>query len=596
MLKNKNKKRGQVMLIVAIFFMSFSLIISAGLILPMAKQFRISSNLWRSAESYYTAESGTEDLVYRVKSGKQYDTTESLTIGDFSVETSIENTLDGMIITSNGLSGDYKKQIETKVLEGEGITFVYGVQAGKGGVLFESSGGVIGNIYSNGDIISKNSGAFITGSAYVANSPDLIADQTNDLPISPPNSVIFGNQNSTQDFAQSFRVSTSSPITQINLMLKQVGSPANATVKIVRDSGGVPSSNSADLLATAVLNSSLVTGNYSWIEIPLSSNPVLSPSLTYWIVIDASTGSASKYYSIGVNLDSNYLNGLSKTGRGSSWNSPTGYDSYFKIYLGGTFGRIMGVSEWNKLNIGTEGVGNVHAHTVNYVNASGFIRCKSDYKNNKVCDTTHDDPSPMPYPISDGNIQDWKEAGESGGVFVGNYATPGSGTSTLPYGKIVGNLTISGGYILTLNKTLWVTGNLIMEGNSRLYLSSSYGNKGGIIVVDGRVVIPGSCKADGNGQQGSYLMIVSNSECSGGSTCGGEYAMRISGSGGAVILNAQKGTIFFEGSATAKEATANKIILAGGGTRIYYESGLANPNFVDGPSGGFNISSWKEIE
>lgn len=589
-------KKGQAMLITAIFFMSFSLVISAGLILPMAKQFRISSNLWKSAESYYITESGVEDLVYRVKGGMEYDTTEFLSIDNFSVETTLENTLDGITITSSGLSGDYEKQIETKVVEGEGVSFVYGIQSGKGGILFESSAGVIGNVYSNGDIISENSGAFITGSAYVANSPDISADQTNDIPSSPSNYVIFGNQNSTQDFAQSFRVSTSSEITQVNIMLKQVGSPANATLKIVKDSSGVPSSNSADLLASAVLNSSLVTGNYSWIEIPLSSNPTLSPSLTYWIVIDASTGSASKCYYIASNLDNNYLNGLSKTGRGSSWNSPTGYDAYFKIYLGGAFGKVLGLGEWNKFNIGTEGVGNVHAHTVNYVNASGFIRCKSDYKNNKVCDTTHDDPVPAPFPISDGNIEDWKEAGASDEVFVGNYTTPGSGTSTLPYGKIVGDLTISGGYILTLNKTLWVTGNLIMSGNSRLYLSPSYGNKGGIIVVDGRVVIPGSCKADGNGQTGSYLMIISTSNCAGGSTCDGEYAMRISGSGGAVILNAQKGTIFFEGSATAREATADKIILAGGGTRIYYESGLANPNFVDGPSGGFNISSWKEIE
>jgi len=584
------------MLITTIFFMSFSLIVSAGLITPIVKQLKVSSNLWKSTESYYTAEAGIEDVTYRVKSGKEYNTTEVLTIGDFSAETTLENTLDGITITSTGSSGNYQKSIETKVVEGEGISFVYGIQSGKGGILFGSSAGVIGNVYSNGDIISQNSGAFITGSAYVANSPDIVADQANESPSIPTNSIVFGNANISQDFAQSFEVSTSSTITQINLFVKQTGSPSNATVNIIKDSGGNPSSDSDDILASGILNSSLVTESFGWVEIPLSPNPTISSSTAYWIVIDASTGSDSKKYTIGANLDSNYLNGLSKTGRGNSWNSPTGYDAYFKVYLGGAFGKIIGMGEWNKFDIGTEGVGNVHAHTVNYVNASGFIRCKSDYKNNKVCDTSYDDPTPAPFPVSDGNVEDWKDIASRGGTFVGNYGTLGYGTSTLPYGKIVGDLTISGGHILTLNKMLWVTGNIIMEGNSRLLVSQSFGNSGLIIVTDGRVAIPGSCRADGNGNSGSYLMIVTTSNCSGGTTCGGKYAMEISGSGGAVILNAQKGTIYFVGSASAKEATADRIVLAGGGVRITYESGLANPNFVDGPSGGFNITSWKEIE
>lgn len=588
------------MLVTTLFFMSFSLIVSAGLIMPIVKQLKVSANAWKSMESYYTAEAGVEDITYRVKSGKDYNTTEAMAIGDFTVETTLENTIDGITITSTGVSGGHEKIIETKVVESEGVSFVYGIQSGKGGILFQSSAGVIGNVYSNGDIISQNSGAFITGSAYVANSPDLIADQSNALPSTPTNSVIFGNADTSQDFAQSFKVSTSSSITQVNLFLKQIGSPADATVKIVRDVSGSPSVNTSDILTSGTLYSSLVTNTFGWIEIPFSSEPVLVPNTLYWIFIDASTGSASKNYTIGANIDSNYTNGQSKTSvvgkKTFSWSSPTGYDAYFKIYLGGEFGKIVGVNEWNKFNIGTEGVGNVHAHTVNYVNASGFIRCKSDYKNNKVCDTSFDDPTPTPFPISDGNIEDWKEKAAQGGVFVGNYNTLGYGTSTLPYGKIVGNLTISGGHILTLNKMLWVTGNIIMEGSSKIVLSSSFGNKGGIIVTDGRVVIPGSCLANGNGNPGSYIMLVSTSNCSGEATCGGEYAVRISGSGGAIILNAQKGTIYFEGSASAKEATANKIILAGGGTRIYYESGLINPNFVDGPSGGFDITSWKEVE
>jgi len=69
----------------------------------------------------------------------------------------------------------------------------------------------------------------------------------------------------------------------------------------------------------------------------------------------------------------------------------------------------------------------------------------------------------------------------------------------------------------------------------------------------------------------------------------------MSGSGGAVILNAQKGTVNFTGSANASEATANKISMSGS-TIITYESGIASPLFKGGPSGSFSITSWKEVE
>ena len=69
----------------------------------------------------------------------------------------------------------------------------------------------------------------------------------------------------------------------------------------------------------------------------------------------------------------------------------------------------------------------------------------------------------------------------------------------------------------------------------------------------------------------------------------------IGSSGGAVILNAQKGTINFSGSADANEATANMITMTGS-TKVTYKSGIANANFSTGPSGGFEISEWKELD
>jgi hypothetical protein len=72
-------------------------------------------------------------------------------------------------------------------------------------------------------------------------------------------------------------------------------------------------------------------------------------------------------------------------------------------------------------------------------------------------------------------------------------------------------------------------------------------------------------------------------------------AIDVSGSAGSVVLYAANGTIEFTGSASAKEAVGYKMKLSGS-ANVTYESGLANQNFVSGPSGAWNISSWKEIK
>jgi hypothetical protein len=592
--KKTNLKKGQVMLVTAIVFMMLSLIIMFGIAGPIIKEEKNTLDLWKSKESYYLSEAGTEDVVYRVKNNMTVANTESLTINNFSTVTSIADTSDGKTITSQSNRSGYVKKIETKVKESAGVSFSYGLQTGTGGFLFTNSGGVIGNVFSNGNIVSTNSSAYITGAAIVANGASMFPDQTNDAPTSSPNSIIFGNSNSTQDLAQSFSVSSTSPLTQISLYLKKIGSPANITLKIIKDYLGSPSSSSGDVLSSATLSAALLTTSYGWVDVSLSTNPSLTPGTTYWLVLDTSTNS-SNYYNIGANLDNSYLSGTSKIGAiGSSWTN-TGYDSYFRIYLGGFFGQIVGVNQYNRFSIS----GGAYAHAVSSVNSGGFLRCQVGgsvgYTNNKACDTSYPDPAPSSYPVSDGNIADWKAAALLGGS-TGTFNAGTWQTWTLGPKKINGDLLISGSAKVIVTGTLWVTGNVIMDGNSRLVLSSSYGSGSGIIVTDGKIVIPGSCQASGSGQTGSYMMLVTTSDCPASSSCGGANAVEMSGSGGAVIINAQKGTANFGGSATANEVTANKVIISGGGAVITYSTGLANPNFVTGPSGSFGITEWKELQ
>ena len=581
------------MLLMAVFFMSFALILSLGLANPIIKQARVALDLWKTKESYYVSESGTEDVVYRVKGNMTIGSSELMLLNGLSATTYISDTIDGKTLRTESDGSGYIKKIETKVKKGTGVSFVYGLQTGQGGFLFSNSGTINGNVYSNGDIISNNSSAKIVGTAIVANSPSLFTDQDNSAPTSSPNSITFGNTSVNQDLAQSFTVSSSSPITQVNLYLKKVGAPSNITLKIIKDAGGSPSGSSGDIVSQATISSSLITTTYGWVEVPLSSNPSLTVGSTYWLVLDSSYNSTN-YYISGANLDNSYATGTAKTGSlGNTW-SNSGYDSYFKIFLGGNFGKIVGVNQWNQFNIS----GGAWAHTVNYVNSGDFMRCQlgSMPSNNKNCDTIYPDPTSSALPVSDANIQEWKDAAAAGGTINGDYNTGTYITSwMLGPKKINGNLIIGGSSALNVTGTLWVTGNIILDGSGILRLASSYGTNSGVIVTDGRIVIPGSCTANGSGQTGSFIMLVTTSDCPTSSSCGGNYAADISGSGGAVIINAQKGTVNFGGSAHANEVTANKVVISGGGVIITYNSGLASPTFFSGPSGGFNITGWREL-
>lgn len=426
----KNYKKGQVMLLTAIFFVAFSSIVIFGFVTPMIKQTKITSDLWNTKKSFFLSESGAEDVVYRIKNGFTVNSGDALAlidggIGD-SVLTSItDNPVGGTktIITSSNIGG-YIRKTEAVGRNGEGVSFSYGIQTGTGGFIMDK-GQINGNVYSNGDIIATGCETCkITGSAIVAGQ-----------------------------------------------------------------------------------------------------------------------------------------------------------------------GRILGDSS-HRLDIGTNGVGDAYAHTINGVNVEGNLKCQSGTDNNKSCNTSFPDPASVSFPVTDENISAWKAEALQGGVINGDYTLDTD--FTLGPKKIAGDLDLTKSTKLTVAGTLWVTGDLNMKSGTSITLPTSFGSGSAMVVVDGRIIIPGSTTISGSGVAGSYVFLLSNSNCD-GTNCGGEYAITVAGSGGAVVLNAQKGGISFTGSASANELTANKIYIGGNNT-ITYQVGLANPFFVSGPSGSFNVISWKELE
>ncbi len=576
---------GQAFILTILMLILTSSGIVSAMLFPTIKDFAAARESSLGTKSYFLAESLLEDLTYRMREGIDTDATESLTIDGETAQAVITSEGPfGELLTITGDVDGRIRRIQASLNVGDGATFNYGVQTGNGGFYLSNNAGVNGNVYSNGNIVGSN-GAFIKGTAIAANTSALASDQANTTPLPPTQDMIFASSSIREDIAQSFQVSTTSPVNKIQVYIKKVGTPSNFTARIVTDNNGSPSGTT---LTSVTVNASQVTGSYGWIEAVFPSNPLLTEGTTYWLVLDA-TYSATKYYVVGGNTG--YASGGGKIGKqGGTWYGtiPSGQDLYFNVYVGGLTSTISGVI------VGQGGVGTAHAHTVNNSTVASTLYCQTGSGNNKPCNTSLPDPSPIGYPISEANIAEWKQAAEDGTVINGNYTVSASSTVMGPV-KINGNLTVTNNAQITMMGNIWVTGNILTYNNTVIRLDPSYGHNSGVLIADGRIDISNNATFQGTGQSGSYVLVLSTSACPDTGSCSGMPAINVSNNTGGALLNAQKGTVYIANNVNIKEITGYKIVISNN-TTVTYELGLANVNFISGPSGSFGITGWREIQ
>ncbi|MFA6257666.1 MAG: hypothetical protein WC671_01495 [Candidatus Paceibacterota bacterium] len=245
----------------------------------------------------------------------------------------------------------------------------------------------------------------------------------------------------------------------------------------------------------------------------------------------------------------------------------------------------------NNVDIGQDGAGDARANTVSNSTIAGNLYCQTGMSNGgKSCDTGEPNPSIIDMPITQSMIDKWKADAELGEpAIVGNLTI--SSPRTLGPQKITGDLDINAN--LTITGTIYVMGNITTSNGAQISLSSSYGSTGGIIVSDGRVVLSNNVEFFGSGSEGSYILLTTTSICPIG--CSGLNAIEILNNVGAILVNAQNGTAHLNNNVELNEVVGNKIIVDNG-AEIRYLSGLANSNFSSGPSGGWNIKSWEEVQ
>jgi len=212
-----------------------------------------------------------------------------------------------------------------------------------------------------------------------------------------------------------------------------------------------------------------------------------------------------------------------------------------------------------------------------------------------------DDLPILELPITDSMIDGWKDAASST-VITSPCPYIINADATFGFVKFECDVVIRQNPTVTLTGPIWVEGDLSIENNAVLEIEPSVGGKVIPIVVDdpadrltgSKVDLQNSVDFNGSGADGSYILIVSqnNSAESGGS----EIAIQIdSFVAGELLLYAAHGEILLKNNISLREVTAYRVHLTNA-AEVVYEKGLANLLFESGPSGGWIIDSWQEIE
>ncbi|MDD5720881.1 MAG: hypothetical protein PHT16_00310 [Candidatus Pacebacteria bacterium] len=244
----------------------------------------------------------------------------------------------------------------------------------------------------------------------------------------------------------------------------------------------------------------------------------------------------------------------------------------------------------DNIDVGENGEGDARAHTVNNSTVLGNLYCQSGSHNNKSCNISEPDPVAVDMPITEVMISKWKQDAEAeNNIIIGDLTITSS--QNLGPVKITGNLAINAD--ITVTGTIYVMGNITTNNGAHITLSSSYGSTGGIIVTDGRVTLSNNVKFFGSGGPNTYVLLVTTSACPLG--CSGLNAIEILNNVGAILVNAQNGTVHLNNGVELNEVVG-KTIDIDNSAEIWYLSGLANQNFTSGPTGGWDIKNWKEVQ
>jgi hypothetical protein len=277
---------------------------------------------------------------------------------------------------------------------------------------------------------------------------------------------------------------------------------------------------------------------------------------------------------------------------------------YGDVVSSGAAGQIYGV----------HATGSAYAHFLGKSGASATTIDRNGYYQTKVNATVSGTSFPgsadlgdVDLPISDAQISSWESDALAGGTMLSSECdTFSSNTCTITSNKTLGpkkipfNLTIKGATI-TIAGQIWVTGNITVLTQSAIKMDPNLGSTNVAVIADdasnrltGSIIsVNQGATFQNSGTVGSFVFLISmnNSAENGGSV----QAVQLNQGASALVAYATHGLINLSQSVSVKEVTAYQITLSQS-ANVTYDTGLPSVLFEAGPSGGYSITSWKEVQ
>lgn len=165
---------GQAVLVTLIFllFASTALVASfASIALRETRAARLDMN---GKQSYFLAEAGVEDVTWRIRTGRQYAPSQTVTLDGIATTVTVTTLGAQKTVRGDGNSASAMRRAQVTLQTGSSVAFAYGVQVGDLGLTMGNNSSIIGNIYSNGTIRGGGVGnTTITGTAVAAGNNTL---------------------------------------------------------------------------------------------------------------------------------------------------------------------------------------------------------------------------------------------------------------------------------------------------------------------------------------------------------------------------------------------------------------------------------------
>ncbi len=592
--RTKSCEGGAALLIIVIFLLFISTVIINGFSLPLIREYNRAKDIIISTDAFYLAEGGSEDAIFRLKNDLNTPASWTITLNNATTTVTVVTNGGNKEITSVANRNSYVRKVEAIVSTTETeADFYFGAQIGEGGVAMKQgaqitgTGGVDGDVMSNGTIQGEDNSNIITGNVIVSSS---IEEDMTAQSIACNQDQIVGEANPEIDFAQSFVPSETKKLSKISLYIKKVGTPGDRTISIVADNAGVPNTVS---LADGVLDKDLVGVGYAWVDVSFPTPADLVSGQTYWIVFDSAKNS-NHYWIWCRDSVGGYGDGAVKYSEDwddDPWAEVVG-DMTFKTYLGGGF------SEINKVHI----LGTAKANTIidSMIDVDAYYQTISGSTVGGTAFPGSPDAPRVSLPLSDDNITRWKEDAEIGGTIAGDCPTePGCALTMGPI-KIDGDLVIVGGDTFTLSGVVYVTGNVVPGNNTTIRCDPLFGEQSCVLLADGYIDISNNIIFSGSGNSKSYLMALSTIEnCLGGvqiPPCGpGNSAIYIMNNATGAIFYASDSLVHINNNVNVTSVVGYQFRLDNN-AKVTYESDISDLIFSSGFVGGWRIHSWGEVE